>query len=103
VKTLKEIICYILIMDNIKLYKPRNKSEATDAISAYVSEISKLQKLFGIDGKKHCAICKEDKPIEQFHAKQSKCKDCSREYFRIRYHEREKMKKEKDKKPTTTN
>lgn len=81
-------------MDNIKLYKPSNKTQATKAISHYVGEIQKLQKLFGIDGKKKCPACNVEKPIEEFHAKQSKCKTCNKAYFNHRYHERQKIKKE---------
>jgi len=80
-------------MDNIKLYTPSNKTQATKAISHYLSEIQKLQKLFGIDGKKQCSVCNEEKTIEEFHAKQSKCKSCNKAYFNQRYHERQKMKK----------
>jgi hypothetical protein len=90
-------------MDKITLYKPSNKTDARLVIAKYQSEITKLQKLFGIDGLKHCTVCNEDKPIEQFHAKQGKCKTCNKAYFNHRYHERQKIKNELEQKKIEQN
>jgi hypothetical protein len=84
-------------MDNIKLYQPSNKTEATFSINKYISEIKRLQKLFGIEGKKQCSVCNENKSIEEFNSKQSKCRVCARAYFKTRYHERQKAKKNQPK------
>jgi len=91
-------------MEKIDLFKPSNKTQAKIAISKYQTEIKNLQKLFGIDGMKTCSVCEVEKPIDQFKMKQSKCNDCNKEYFRNRYHERQKeakAKKSQATQPTT--
>ena len=84
-------------MDDIKLYDPNNKTQASKAISHYHNEIKRLQKLFGIDGKKQCSVCHDEKPIEEFHAKQSKCRACCKIYFNKLYNERQKKKQSENK------
>jgi uncharacterized paraquat-inducible protein A len=81
---------YYINMDNIKLYNPTNKTEANKVVAKYQSEIKRLHKVFGTDGVKHCNVCNEVKPIEQFNNKQAKCKSCNKTYYRNLYHEKQK-------------